>query len=63
MPHLDGTGPDGKSAQSGRKLGNCVESAKEELFQKLGKGERKRRHSGGGNGNKKRLKSSSSTEC
>lgn len=58
MPHLDGTGPDGKASQSGRKLGNCVESTKEELLQRLGKGEGKRRHSGGGDGDKKRLKSS-----
>lgn len=58
MPHMDGVGPEGKGSLSGRKLGDCAVVTKEELLEKLGKGEGKRRRSGGGEGNKKRLKSS-----
>lgn len=58
MPRLDGTGPEGKGSQSGRKLGNCTNVPKEQLLQMLGKGEGKRRRAGGGEGDKKRLRSS-----
>jgi len=58
MPRLDGTGPEGRGRGTGRKLGDCAEHTKEELLEKLGKGEGKRRRSGGGEGDKKRLKSS-----
>ncbi|MBP6936144.1 MAG: DUF5320 family protein [Bacteroides sp.] len=54
---MDGTGPEGKGSRSGRKVGNCVELSKEELLQKLGRGEGKRRQAGGGEGDKKRLRS------
>ena len=55
MPRLDGTGPEGKGRGTGRRLGNCVDLTKEELLEKLGTGEGKRRRSGGGEGDKKRL--------
>jgi len=58
MPRLDGTGPESKGQGSGRQLGNCVKHTNEELLEKLGTGEGKRRRSGGGEGDKKRLKSS-----
>lgn len=45
MPRLDGTGPEGRGSGTGRQLGNCAEHTKEELLEKLGKGEGKRRHS------------------
>ncbi len=56
MPKMDGTGPEGKGAKTGRKLGGCEQSPDEELATKLGKGLGKRRHSGGGQGIGKRLK-------
>lgn len=56
MPKLNGTGPEGKGARTGRKLGNCEEVPFDELLQKLGKGMGKRRKSGGGDGRGKRLK-------
>jgi hypothetical protein len=43
MPRMDGTGPEGKGSQSGRKLGFCVQLSKEELLKKLGQGQGKRR--------------------
>jgi hypothetical protein len=55
MPKLDGTGPDGKGAKTGRKLGNCKKSDSDDTS-KLGKGQGKKRKSGGGTGKGKRLK-------
>lgn len=56
MPHLDHTGPDGKGSKTGRKLGRCLKTEKdEESAGKLGVGLGKRRHAGGGIGLEKRL--------
>ena len=57
MPKLDGTGPEGQGAASGRKLGNCIQISDEEKLQKLGKGMGKRRKNEGGTGKGKRLRS------
>ena len=57
MPKLDGTGPEGKGSDTGRKLGKCSNATDEEKLQKLGKGMGKNRHSGGEEGKGKRLKS------
>lgn len=57
MPKLDGSGPEGVGARSGRKLGNCSKISDDEKLQKLGKGMGEKRNSGGGKGNGKRLKS------
>ncbi|MBN2166895.1 MAG: DUF5320 domain-containing protein [Marinilabiliaceae bacterium] len=57
MPKMNGTGPEGKGPQTGRKLGLCNENEKESLLLKLGKGLGLRRKSGGGKGLGKRLKS------
>jgi hypothetical protein len=46
MPKLDGTGPDGQGAGTGRKLGKCSQIPEEEKLQKLGKGMGKRRKAG-----------------
>lgn len=60
MPHLNHTGPEGKGPKTGRKLGKCHKTVKEESqIGELGKGQGKRRHSGGGKGKGKRLKYSS----
>lgn len=56
MPKIDGTGPEGKGAKTGRKLGFCEPSPEAELKPELGKGLGKKRHSGGGQGKGKRLK-------
>ncbi|HPG33708.1 MAG: DUF5320 domain-containing protein [Lentimicrobiaceae bacterium] len=56
MPKLDGTGPEGEGAQTGRKLGRCSEADADEKLAKLGKGMGKKKHSGGGSGKGKRLK-------
>lgn len=56
MPKLDGTGPDGTGANTGRKLGKCSKISTEEQLKKLGKGLGKKRKSGGGSGEGKRLK-------
>lgn len=56
MPKLNGTGPEGKGAKTGRGLGKCEKKSFDELLQKLGKGMGKRRKSGGGEGRGKRLK-------
>jgi len=56
MPHMNGTGPEGKGPGTGRGLGKCKKVPQEELLQKLGKGMGKRRKSGGGEGRGKRLK-------
>ena len=53
---MNGTGPEGKGANTGRGLGKCKKVPQEELIQKLGKGMGKRRKSGGGEGRGKRLK-------
>ena len=57
MPHLNGTGPEGKGSQSGRSLGLCAKASREESLKKLGKGMGKRRKSEGGIGKGRRLKS------
>jgi len=54
MPKLDGTGPEGGGARSGRKLGKCSKDPGEEKLQSLGNGMGKRRNSGGGKGKGKR---------
>jgi hypothetical protein len=62
MPKLDGTGPEGKKSQTGRKLGNCSEISDKEKLEKLGKGEGKKRQSGGGKGKGRRLKYNNKTD-
>lgn len=57
MPHMDGTGPEGKGQSTGRQLGQCKTTKEELLISKLGKGMGLKRKSGGGNGKQKRLKS------
>ena len=37
MPKMDGTGPEGKGAETGRKLGDCNQLTDEEKASKLGK--------------------------
>jgi hypothetical protein len=39
MPKLDGTGPEGKGNQSGRKLGRCTSVSSDEALKKLGHGQ------------------------
>lgn len=48
MPNRDGTGPDGKGAKTGRKLGNCKpqESANEEKLKERGLGNRRLQEKG-----------------
>ncbi len=55
MPKLDGTGPDGKGNDEGRKLGKCKPKSDNELLKKLGKGMGKKRKAGGGTGQGKRI--------
>lgn len=55
MPKLDGTGPDGKGNESGRKLGKCKPKSDEEMLKKLGTGMGKKRKAGGGTGQGKRI--------
>lgn len=57
MPHMDGTGPEGKGQSTGRQLGRCKTSKEELIISKLGKGMGLKRKSGGGSGKQKRLKS------
>lgn len=45
MPNLDKTGPEGKGPKTGRGLGKGNKLQKEELLEKLGTGQGKRRHS------------------
>jgi hypothetical protein len=46
MPHLNGTGPEGKGPKSGRKLGQCQKTVTENgETGELGKGMGKRRRS------------------
>jgi len=54
MPKLDGTGPEGKGAGTGRKLGKCSKMNDEEKAKHVGKGMGKRRKAGGGQGKGKR---------
>ncbi len=56
MPQMNGTGPEGKGPKTGRKLGKCNKTPKEESSFQLGKGMGKRRKSGSGKGRGKRLK-------
>ncbi len=57
MPHLNGSGPENKGSKTGRKLGKCHKTEKEQSeIGVLGKGMGKRRHSGDGEGKGKRLK-------
>ena len=56
MPEMNGTGPEGKGAASGRGLGPCKEKEKKSLLEKLGTGLGMRRKSGGGKGGGGRLK-------
>jgi len=56
MPKLDGTGPEGEKAKTGRGLGNCSNATNKEKLELLGTGMGKKRNSGGGKGNGKRLK-------
>ncbi len=56
MPHMNGTGPEGKGSSTGRKMGKCNNTTAEEALQKLGKGMGARRKNGGGTGKGKRLK-------
>lgn len=55
MPKLDGTGPDGKGAKTGRKLGLCSKASPGEKLEELGKGMGKKRKTGGGTGKGQRL--------
>ena len=56
MPHMNGTGPEGKGSATGRGMGKCKKTTEEEALQKLGKGLGQRRKTGGGTGKGKRLK-------
>ena len=56
MPKMDGTGPEGKGAKTGRRLGFCEPLPTIDQLKLLGKGLGKKRHSGGGEGKGKRLK-------
>jgi hypothetical protein len=57
MPRMNNKGPESKGSMTGRGLGSCQETSKDENIQKLGKGMGLRRKSGGGQGQGKRLKS------
>jgi hypothetical protein len=57
MPRLDGTGPEGKGPDTGRRIGKCCDLSDREKLKKLGKGMGKKRKSGGGEGEGKRLRS------
>jgi hypothetical protein len=65
MPKLDGTGPEGKGKQSGRKLGRCGNASSESAQSQLGRGQGLRRQAETGSktsqldqkGQGKRLKS------
>lgn len=56
MPHMNGTGPDGKGSGTGRDLGKCKSDSRKEGEKSLGKGMAKRRKEGGGEGMGKRLR-------
>ena len=58
MARMNGTGPEGRGATSGRGLGNCATLTDKEKSEKLGKGMGKRRKAANdGYGLGKRLKS------
>jgi len=57
MPKLNGKGPEGKGAGSGRKLGRCFTNNQETLLDKLGKGMGMRRRVACGEGKGKRINS------
>ncbi|NLN96291.1 MAG: DUF5320 domain-containing protein [Bacteroidales bacterium] len=58
MPRMDGTGPEGKGAGTGRGLGRCKEHTDKEALKKLGRGMGKRRKvNEEGEGKGKRLRS------
>lgn len=54
MPQLNGTGPEGKGAGTGRALGRCKKNSFQDLLVRLGKGMGMRRKKGGGKGQGKR---------
>ncbi len=56
MPKLNGTGPEGKGTKTGRGLGKCEKKPFQELLEKLGAGQGKRRKTGGGKGLGRRSK-------
>jgi hypothetical protein len=57
MPGMNGTGPEGKGAGTGRRLGKCKESEKTEDRGKLGRGLGKRLRVVGGQGMGRRTRS------
>lgn len=57
MPKMNGTGPEGKGAGTGRRLGKCKEADISEDPGKLGRGLGKRLRAGGGPGMGRRTKS------
>lgn len=57
MPGINGTGPEGKGAGTGRRLGKCKEADKTEDRGILGRGLGKRLRAGGGQGMGRRSKS------
>jgi len=57
MPHLNGSGPENEGSKTGRKLGKCHKTEKEQSeIGVLGKGMGKHRHSEDKEGKGKRLK-------
>lgn len=56
MSKMNGTGPEGQGPKTGRGLGKCKKTSKQELNKEIGKGMGKRRKSGGGEGMGKRLR-------
>lgn len=56
MPHLDYTGPENKGPKTGRKLGLCRKTEKDQIEKGvIGKGRGKKLHAGGGTGKGKRI--------
>mgnify|MGYP002347855136 CR=1 FL=1 len=55
MPKMNGTGPEGRGAKTGRGLGKCKKVTDDEALKRLGKGLGERRNAGGGTGRGKRL--------
>lgn len=55
MPKLNGTGPEGRGAQTGRRLGKCSGKTDEEKFALLGKGQAKRRNTENGPSGRMRI--------
>jgi predicted Fe-Mo cluster-binding NifX family protein len=54
MPKMDGTGPDGKGASTGRGLGRCNNPSQKEKHEQLGKGMGDKKKTGGGKGKGRR---------